>query len=299
MLRYRQMSGKFVSASNESGSKMLTFLNSVNVARVRYPVACCRVFDDKKEGLKMSISKSSMLHEEKRVVTLAVDNYESGIWTGLLFCGQDQQGSDCCGVMDLIHQMDLIFEEMKYPMLSMSQRNFLATEVNLPKAECRHARREGRLATLVIRVRQRQFASWQGVVIDTKTQEQHIFSSFLQLMDIIESVVTGNMTVPSDQGQVGMEQFVREMNRCLMDAGSTVSQLEIKQAFSNTLFCSCSRDGYRFNLTIRIMFQANNTCQGVIYWKEMRQEQKFRSFLELIQMIDQAADSRMKLEQPA
>lgn len=247
----------------------------------------------------MAISKSSTLNEEKRFVTLAVDSYEKGTWTGLLFCGQDQQGSECCGAMDLIHQMDLIFDEIEYPMLSMSQRNFLAVEAAVQKAERRHARREGRLATLAIRVRQRQFASWQGVVIDEKTKERHVFSSFWQLMDIIEGVATGNMPVHSDQSQMDIEQFARAMSRCLMDAGSTENQLEIKQAFSNNLFCGYSRSGHRLNLTIRIMFRANNTCQGVIYWKEMHQEQKFRSFLELIRMIDQAADSRMELEQPA
>lgn len=253
----------------------------------------------KEEGIGMAISKSSALNEEKRFVTLAVDSYENGTWTGLLFCGQDQQGSDCCGAMDLIYQMDLIFDEIEYPMLSMSQRNFLAVEAAVKKAERKHARREGRIATLVIRVRQRQFANWQGIVIDEKNQERLVFSSFRQLMDIIEGVTTGNMIVHSNQSQMGMEQLAREMNRCLMDAGSTVNQLEVKQAFSNHLFCSYSRSGHRLNLMIRIMFQANNTCQGMIYWKEMHQEQKFRSFLELIRMIDQAADSRMELEQPA
>jgi len=251
------------------------------------------------ERIKMAISKSSMLNEEKRLVTLAVDSYENGTWTGLLFCGQDQKGTDCCGAMDLLRQMELIFDELKYPMLSMSQRNFLVAEATVQKAERKHARREGRLATLIMAVRQRQFASWQGVVIDVKTQDRHMFSSFLQLMDIIEGVVTGKMPVRNDQGQMSMEQLAREMNRCLMDAGSSVNQLEVKQAFSNNLFCSYSRGGFCINLTIRIMFQANNTCQGVIYWKEMHQERKFRSFLELIWIIDQAADSHLELEQPA
>lgn len=247
----------------------------------------------------MAISKSSSLNEEKRFITLAVDNYENGTWSGLLFCGQDRQGSDCCGAMDFIRQMDLVFAEIKYPMLSMSQRNFPDTKEAVPRAERKHARREGRLATLVIWVRQRQFASWQGVVIDKKTQERHLFASFWQLLDIIEGVVTDKAAAYSGQDQMNMEHLAKEMNRCLAYAGSGTSRLEIKQVFFNNLFCSYSRNGSCLNLAVRVMFQANNTCQGVIYWKDMRQEQKFRSFLELIRMIDQAADSCTELEQPA
>lgn len=247
----------------------------------------------------MAISKSSALNEEKRFITLAVDDYENGTWTGLLFSGQDQQGSMCCGAMDLVHQMDQIFEEMKYPMLSMSQRNFQDVETAVQKAERLHRRREGRLATLVIQVRQRQFASWQGTVMDESTQEEYMFSSFWQLIDIIGSIATEDTPDYKEQGQIGMEQFARELNRCLMDSGSSENQLEVKQAFSNNLFCSYSRNGSCLNLTIRMMFQANNTCQGVVYWKEIHQEQKFRSFLELIRIIDQAADSHMDIEQPA
>ncbi|MBT9776905.1 hypothetical protein GPL15_10350 [Clostridium sp. MCC353] len=49
--------------------------------------------------------------------------------------------------------------------------------------------------------------------------------------------------------------------------------------------------GKKATFVIRILFQQNGTWQGRICWKDTSQIMNFRSFLELIKLIDTALQS--------
>jgi len=48
------------------------------------------------------------------------------------------------------------------------------------------------------------------------------------------------------------------------------------------------RKGAKATFDLRILFRQHTSWQGVVRWQEQRQEQSFRSFLELILLMDSA-----------
>ncbi|MBO5778455.1 MAG: hypothetical protein J6R82_02690 [Clostridia bacterium] len=48
------------------------------------------------------------------------------------------------------------------------------------------------------------------------------------------------------------------------------------------------REGERATFSLRVLFRQNASWQGTLYWHEGRQEERFRSVLELLFLIDSA-----------
>ena len=53
-----------------------------------------------------------------------------------------------------------------------------------------------------------------------------------------------------------------------------------------------SRRGVRSTFELRVIFRRNSSWQGVLLWRETRQEQSFRSVLEMVILMDSALRRR-------
>ncbi|GEM_PF-2395425 len=249
----------------------------------------------------MPISKSSSLSNEKHYVTFSVDQYEDSVIKGIVTWGNDTQGQVCVGFLDFIRQMESIFEIQGAPVASVNKR-ILTGDRQFPDVQreacgCRN----GKLATFAIRVQYRQNASWQGRMVHKETKEKYVFRSFRQLMNQICTIL-GEEPV-DDTAPVSasayVEQLVLELKRCLADEDKANNYLEVQKLYPNSLFCRYIYQGHSMSFGIRLKFKANSSWQGMIYWRELRQEITFRSFLELISLISQTARTGIADEEPA
>ncbi|MGL5434932.1 MAG: hypothetical protein ACRDBO_05945 [Lachnospiraceae bacterium] len=249
----------------------------------------------------MPISKNSRLSNEKHYVTFSVDQYEDSVIKGIVTWGNDTQGRVCVGFLDFISQMESIFEEQGAPLASVNKR-MLACDTPYYLAEREACScRNGKLATFAIQVQYRQNASWQGRMVHKETKEKYVFRSFRQLMIHICAVVENRPveeTAPVSASAY-VEQLVQELKICLADEDKTNNYLEVQKLFPNSLFCRYIYQGSSISFGIRLKFKANSSWQGMIYWRELRQEITFRSFMELILLISQSARANLTEEEPA
>ena len=98
--------------------------------------------------------------------------------------------------MELIEQMEHIFNELDYPQSVMTLRSFEGTESverdkvmknRTTSAPALNAR--GEMATFQVRVMFRQNASWQGSVRWVEEGKEENFRSVLELLHLIDSAI--------------------------------------------------------------------------------------------------------------
>lgn len=148
----------------------------------------------------MSIAAASRIRNEMCYIKICIDQYDSGEIRGRLFNAYYKDALFFDNGMDMIRQLDEIFNTFGYPHATMDLRT-LETEAE------RNARRKtpsrvrvapsmnlythnvsGKLATLRLRVMFRQNASWQGNVKWMEEDLEENFQSVLELMLLIDSV---------------------------------------------------------------------------------------------------------------
>ena len=114
-------------------------------------------------------------------------------------------------------------------------------------------------------------------------------------------VLSGRIFNPYLQAPVSFSstiEFIREMN-------TLMQELKFPQSFSEKReFCSVqepmtkvaaptdsvSQKGRLATFSLRIMFRQNASWQGLLAWKEGKNEKSFRSVLELLLLIDSVLD---------
>lgn len=99
-------------------------------------------------------------------------------------------------------------------------------------------------------------------------QESENFSSLSQLLIRVEAMLDEQRT---PQSYTTHRTFAAVMDR-----------LEEEQ------FSAAPRKGARATFELKILFRQHGSWQGVVVWKEGRQEQSYRSVLELIHLLDSA-----------
>jgi len=102
-------------------------------------------------------------------------------------------------------------------------------------------------------------------------QEAEDFDSLSRLLIKVESMLDEQQT---PQSYTTPRTFASVMDR-FVEEETTVS----------------SRKGVSATFELKILFRQHASWQGVVVWKERRQEQSFRSVLELIHLMDSALRS--------
>lgn len=266
----------------------------------------------------MAISKSSALINQYREYSIAIDSYENKKIIGRIYHASRDTAIPFEGLIEMARFMECIFDEINYPMPSMDQRNFNKVK-NLPKMEVKtsdyagDAVVKGGLMTVKLSIKHRYNASWQGIIKFVESGEEYGFISFLELVKLLNKHL---------QGEANEEEQIRRESLCRITVDEYDSHClegNIHQISSEKRFCFSSTiqlmehmermlapdqesskvvnnqalgvyrgKGKMATFVIRILFQQNATWQGRICWKDSSQIMNFRSFLELIKLIDSA-----------
>lgn len=267
------------------------------------------------KGNYMAISSGSTLGEKERIVTLAVDRYGDEGIAGAVYRGSARRGREFCGFLELVEDVEEIFREIHYPREVFRVRS-CAPEGELPASAAGGSstaaagapvqlplRRDGRLATCTLRIRQRQHASWQGTVTDSSDGTSFAFRSFLELLEYLDSRFGGrSLQDPTDAGAsrisgpdpegAGLRHTIA---RVLLPTAleGTKGRPEIMEIYPDVVACRFRGDAASHTFMVKILFLENHTCQGVLHWRGGAQA-SFRSFLELVRMVGKAGNSAVE-----
>jgi len=272
----------------------------------------------------MAISKASRVTEVARHFVVAVDEFNNGRISGLVFHKSQNIPWAFESLMDLVWIIEEISDQIKWPMPALKQRNFkkvLPISRKLVKETDSPTARKGRLFTLKVKLNYRNFASWQGIVACVEKSETKEFKSFLQLTryitqllgvkdngrqqksghpiyrisvnDYEERCLEGDfvqITDPERSDFRSVLELAQYLDRMVEQQKSQlgVDPVLEQNVVANEPFGDYSARGRRANFVVRIRFFEHETWQGTVFWRETKQTVNFRSFLELVKLMDMA-----------
>lgn len=230
----------------------------------------------------MTNEARGVIREEEKDVIIAVDAYGAGGVEGVLYHGESRRGWEFCGIVEFVQIAEWLFQQMQYPREVLNSRSFFrkkqGNEETSEDAEA-DGYHDGRLATYLLRVSQRQNGSWQGRLKDLKTGKREYFQSFLELFEYLDAE---HSALPDKNA---WERIAWHNLPTVLCALSKSSEPEVERMVPNLFSYQLELAGKRNTFLMRTMFLEHHTCQGILYWKEMRSQKSFRSFLELIHLL--------------
>ncbi len=124
-------------------------------------------------------------------ILLCVDSYENGVLCGRFY----RPGSkSCCSfhsMSQFLWKMDQTLDHLAFPQSFNARRTFGQAPSSPGPVFSETTLLEGAAATFSIRVLFRQNASWQGSVRWLEGRQEQSFRSALELIFLIDSVLTG------------------------------------------------------------------------------------------------------------
>lgn len=267
----------------------------------------------------MAISKASRVTEARRYFVIAIDEVRDGKIMGAVFHTEHAEPSSFCSMMDLVWIVEAISDELRCPVSLMKQRQFkkaMAIERKPTIAGDGGKVRRGRLATLKMKLSYRHYASWQGVAVWVEEEETKVFHSFLELVRYISQIVglekgwgigqkgplAHKVPVDAHASKLLRGQFIAFANsqplkfRSVTElAKSLDSMVAANDAGMWPIYLQEKRlesvywpKGRKASFVVKIRFCEHMTWQGTVFWCEEKQIVNFRSFLELIKLMDLA-----------
>lgn len=125
-----------------------------------------------------------------RTTLVCIDDYTNKIMRGRIYNPHLPNGVEFAGVMDLLLQMEKMFEDLKCPQAFSSLRTFRpGNGERIAPAEASKDIREGAVATFSLRILFRQNSSWQGSVMWHEGKTEEPFRSVLELLMLMDSAL--------------------------------------------------------------------------------------------------------------
>lgn len=219
--------------------------------------------------------------------------------------------------------LENLYDELRYPMKSVDQRSFVGMNHAGVSLRCGDEsgkkRIQGKLAEFSLHVKYRFHSTWQGDIMDLRNGSTYSFQSFLELMDYLDRSLGCGSDIIHGLGKRMCEVAVRNFSHFVMggdvshpavpDRREFASEFELRDEVERLLLplpegeekgsiiiprsVMVNAEGFGpMTFVIRVMFRRNATWQGTICWKEKRRQISFRSFLEMLLLIQEAvADS--------
>ncbi len=265
--------------------------------------------------------KVSVVRGTDRYITIAVDQYDDCGIKGVMFHWDDPNGIHFSSMMEMILNMDRVLDSMSCPRQTFQMRHFPGTDPDELIARISEVKeRKGKQYTFRIYVQYRYHASWQGLIFWDEGDQQEPFESTLQMIFVMNRMLKGHpqsgqvgeilntfhVAVDAyDSGRIiGNYQYIpadfTEQHDLPADLAETLGNfmkttlfnekflkygLDYSQLITNEACSICRRGGQKATFSIRIMFHEHCTWQGIIYWREGRVEQPFRSFKEMLYLM--------------
>lgn len=272
----------------------------------------------------MPIAKMSTMHNSYRYFTIAVNDYENRCMKGIIYHGGRAPGIRYENFLEMVLHMNRIFDCMSCPKQTMELRRFSGTSYPVPAVEeCDHFE-NGRLVTFQIYVKFRYNASWQGDIIWQDGQNRAGFESLIQMMQLVEQIVTGQNTLKkgmrlSKTCQIAVNSYekgcvagtvqnafinyLEEFKGTFDLADAMVHLIEVgikkdesggQKVISEKTWEAYRLGGRKATFLVKVLFREHSTWQGVICWRETGEKQAFRSFMEMMILMVSAVESVIK-----
>lgn len=212
----------------------------------------------------MSNDYSRLLSDEQKSFIITIDRCSSGGGiSGAIYYGFQEKGIRYSDISEMVSIVDSFTREIQYPARCVERRSFLGS-LELPNPRERMAGVERRLklihtrAAFSVQLRHQYRGSWQGIAKDLNTGQQLEFESFLELLTVMGNYV-------ADFGDWPLAPN--------LDIGRHIVRIKDNR------------------FVIRILFKKYGTWQGILYWNDKRKQVNFRSYLEMILLIDEACNA--------
>lgn len=269
----------------------------------------------------MSIAKTGALPDSYKYVTVSVDSFDGRLLQGRLYHDSQEEGMSFGCISEMAHLLENLYDGLHYPMKSVEQRSFVkrdhAAAQDFEGGDGSRQKREpGKLAEYQLHVKYRFNATWQGEIKDIRDGGTFSFSSFLELMEYLDQ----SLGQDSGKEQHGLgkrmcEVAVRNVENYVMAGDVSHPAVEMRRNFSSIFDL---KDAIEYMLlprpegetegkiitprsvlvnagcfgpmtfVVRVLFRRNATWQGTICWKEKRRQVSFRSFLEMLMVMQEA-----------
>lgn len=271
----------------------------------------------------MPVARAGALPNSYKFVHVAVDSFENRLLQGRIYHESLEEGLAFGSLSEFAVLLEGLFDQIHYPMKSVNQRNFddriqreKSEEPVAPGHDGPEGEHRGALADFRLHVKYRYFATWQGELLNLKNREAYEFLSFMDLMEHLEDILdTKKERDPYGLGKRICEVAVRNYDRYVMggdvshpavyDRRPFVNEFEMKEqieAMINPLpaghqtpdlivprtYKVTSGNFGPATFVVRVLFRRNSSWQGTVTWKEKRQQVSFRSFLELLLLMQEA-----------
>ena len=270
----------------------------------------------------MSVSRTGALQESYKYYTISIDGFDGRLLRGQVYHGSLDHGLQFRSLSEMALILEGMFDRLHYPMKSVDQRNFHKKYLPAKSRDISDGAgaSEGRtgesLGEFRLHVKYRFHATWQGDIKNLKDGKTFSFLSFLELMEYFNRTLGDHGGEnPFGLGKKMCEVIVRNYGDFVMSGDVSHPAVEKRMDFFNE-FDLREEIGYMLNplpagaeeesliiprtvtvstgnfgpatFVVRILFKRNTTWQGTICWKEKRCQVNFRSFLEMLLLMQDA-----------
>lgn len=269
----------------------------------------------------MSLARTGALPNSYKFFTIAVESFRDQRMEGFVYHESRDGAAAFKGLIQMAHILNYISDEIHYPMKSLDERQLKKKALtDIPEEEivfgdCAPQEIKGSLATFRLHIKYRFHATWQGTVTHLETGAVYAFESFKELMHLFDGLLGDGQEKRAALGKRMCEVAVCDYREEAM--GGEVSHPAVKDRFQfqnefglleqlEHMFGERPADAaeesvivprqgsiYKgsvgpLTFLIRILFNKNATWQGIICWKETGEQACFRSYLEMLLMMEGA-----------
>lgn len=211
----------------------------------------------------MSNKYKVLLSEKQRSFDVMIDKCGSGGISGTIYYGLQEKGIHYAGIREMISIVDSFTRENQYPARCVERRSFLGM-MELPDRQETLAGVGQRLkltktqAAFRVQLRHQYRGGWQGRAKDLLTGQQLEFESFLELLNAMGKHLADFFKWPLAPN---------------LDLGRHIVRIKDNQ------------------FVIQILFKEYGTWQGILYWHNKKKQVNFRSYLEMILLIEEVCSA--------
>jgi hypothetical protein len=258
----------------------------------------------------MAIGRMSVVNETDRYLTIAVDSYENWNIKGVIFQGDSSLGVKFCSFAEMIINMDRLFDSVGAPKQTFQMRSLPGTTpAAFQMRSEKKAEKKGKLQTIHIYLRFRYHASWQGTMLWDDGKQKQLFESELQFILMADAILRGSLEgktveIPEDFNHpaISEHEFLnpggKYMEISMTEETEPVFGLNYSGLVSSDVADFLKRNGQKATFSVKVMFREHFTWQGILYWREGKVQQPFRSFKEMLYMISSVVETTVTDGEP-
>lgn len=213
----------------------------------------------------MSVARVGSLPDSHKYYTVSVDSLGNWLFRGQVFHESLDYGLVFENITEMIYLLEDLFDEQGYPMKSVDRRHFNKAPLNIKAHKCQVQDKEcpesgKQTAVFQLCVKHRYHATWQGDIKNMGDGKTYAFLSLLELIGYLNRELGNKALLPGPKEQEGVTA---------------------PRTFTVKSGCGAT-------FVVRVLFYENATWQGTVFWEEEGCEVHFRSFMELLLLMQEA-----------